>query len=330
MLRKRLLVMLALVFSVLITNAQGSIEIQIGDSVEGKLDDDPIFYTFEAEQGMFLVISLAADEFDPLLNVFDTAFNTLATDADSGEGQNALVRFTVPENGEYLIEVDSEVFGEWGMFNLCLSPGEFISIALGETVEVEFDGETEAFYFAYEGMIGEVITVRAETDGSIDTRLVVFGFTGVELGHDDDRGENNDPLIAAIVLPEDSIYQIHLIPYFNEGVEGVVKLTVEAAVLPNLDHGELQTVDLFETFEAFFSFTAEAGTTYRLTLIAVGGPSSAINISIGGETVASGAFDGGSRSTLEFTATTSDRGLIEIRSFLFDEETLAISLTPVE
>lgn len=328
MLRKLLWVMLVLALGVAVVNAQDTIA--IGDSVDGELEDgETVEYTFEAEQGTFLLISLESDVFDPFLTISDASGNTIATDDDSGDSTNALVRFTVPENGEYTIEV-SGLFGGGGAFTLSLSVGEFIEISLGQTARVEFDGETNAFFFGYEGTAGEVITVSAVTDGSIDTNLTVFGPSGFEVASDEDSGENNDPLIQVVVLSEDGTYQIQLSSYLGSSVEGVVEVTVETAELTSLDDGETQEVNLFETSQVFFSFTAEEDVTYRLTFTAGGDASVFTNITIDGQQIANTSFNGVSQSTIDFTAETSGFGLVEITGFFFAEEMLEVSLAPVE
>ncbi|MCU0499850.1 MAG: PPC domain-containing protein [Anaerolineae bacterium] len=328
MLRKLLLVMLVLLFSVLIVHAQDTID--FGDSVDGELEaNETIDYTFEAEEGTFVVVGLESDDFDPFLTILDDSGDIVANDDDGGEGTNSMVRFVVPENGEYTAQVSS-LFGGSGDFTLSLDTGELATIAAGETVEVEFDGETDGFYFSYEGTQGETISISGVSDGSIDTSLVLFGPDGFEIERDDDSGENTDPLITTAILPQDGMYLIQLVPYAGPSAEGVVAVTVEAVELTSLDGGEPQEVDLFETSEAFFAFTAEEGTTYRLTFTA-GGDASVFNeITVDGESVATNSFSGVSQATFDFTVEDSGAGLIRITGFFFDEETLEVSLTPVE
>lgn len=89
------------------TPAEGTLGEGGGETSDGKLYYD---YEFYASEGDRYLIDLSSMEFDPVVMIGlgrGDSFRPLETDDDSGPGNSAQVRFTVPQYGQYVVRVTS-------------------------------------------------------------------------------------------------------------------------------------------------------------------------------------------------------------------------------
>lgn len=96
--------------------ASGYIQINIGDKVEGRLDEGDKklpdgsfydFYFFLGNHGQKVTIDLQSAEFDPYLSVLDKDGTEIASDNDSGGDHNARIKLTLSYSGKYYLRVNS-------------------------------------------------------------------------------------------------------------------------------------------------------------------------------------------------------------------------------
>jgi hypothetical protein len=118
----------------------GAIDVTGVFSVQGSLDTPPVepdidFYRFSATPGAQVVADHEGQDtgagtlLDPLLGLFDSDCNLLASDDDGGVGLNSRARFDVPQDGVFVLAAssccDDQFTGdgsESGTYQLTISP----------------------------------------------------------------------------------------------------------------------------------------------------------------------------------------------------------------
>jgi hypothetical protein len=109
----------------------GDTLIVVNSALTGTLSDDVYarFYQFEGRADETVLISLQAitGDLDPIVVLRNTAGVNLALDDDSGVGRNAQLRYTLPDDGRYIIAVTRYGLREGtttGDYRLLLERGE--------------------------------------------------------------------------------------------------------------------------------------------------------------------------------------------------------------
>lgn len=171
-----------LIFSLSAVSAQD--EITCDSSIEGELDGDTASYQISIEDDQLLYVSLASEDFDTLLEVYEDG-ELVFSDDDSGEGLNSLLAIT--EAGDYELVVTSFSGDAEGEFELNVS-----CAGSCEVVEGELDGDTEEFEFDAE----EDSTILALlTSDDFDTLVNLF-VDGDEVASDDDSAGSLNSLLV--------------------------------------------------------------------------------------------------------------------------------------
>lgn len=108
-------------------------------------------------------------------------------------------------------------------------------LAYDTTTEFDFDGVT-ARYFLFEGQAGDVLDLRVDSGGSVDTLLTIIDADGSLIASDDDSGSGFDPEIMNLTLLADGMYSVLVQPYIP-GDDGAVTLKLANPGVPSLDDG---------------------------------------------------------------------------------------------
>ena len=103
-----------------------------------KLEDGTYFdvHFFEGREGQVVRLRLTSADVDAYLILYDTDGNWLASDDDSGGGTDALIVFTLPADGVYMVLANTVFEGETGRYTLTweeaesLEPGTVVDGAL--------------------------------------------------------------------------------------------------------------------------------------------------------------------------------------------------------
>ncbi len=197
-----------------------------GDRVSGSLDDTTFEqrYTFQGAQGDTVQIQMLRDEdadlrVDPYLVLVGPGGQSLAENDDGGEGLNAQIIFTLPQDGAYTIVAtrfrQAEGFSS-GPYTLSLNdiealPVETQSLIYGDSVTGEIDDFTFEQRYTFQGNAGDAVIIdmaRDDDDFSrLDTYLILLGPDGEEVARDDDGGEGFNSRLS-IQLPADGQYTI--------------------------------------------------------------------------------------------------------------------------
>jgi hypothetical protein len=201
-------------------------------------------YVFRARAGQRVEVGLESDEFDTYLTLgrLDGCdFEELATDDDGGEDTHSRLRYTIEEDGDYVVRASA--FNE-GMGAYTLSLRERViaervsqAISAGQTMTSELDDddatlETDNSYYemwTYQGRAGEQLRISMESD-DFDTYLAIGRLVGgefEEIATMDDGGEGTNSLLE-VTLEEDGEYVIRANSYTAEET-GEYTLRVETS-----------------------------------------------------------------------------------------------------
>jgi hypothetical protein len=207
--------------------------IEVGETVEGSLQrgihDE---WTFTAEAGSFVTISMNSEAFDAFLELYDSSGTLLAQNDDAGGSLNSMIRFfEIPTTGTYSIHARSYSGTQGGPYTLSLEQGAVGagsegSIEPGETIEGELAfGERSEWTF--DGVAGQMVTISL-TSEEFDSYLELLGPGRSSLIADDDGGGFPHAMIDGFVLPETGLYTI-IVRSFGDRGGGVFLLTLEEA-----------------------------------------------------------------------------------------------------
>lgn len=227
-----------------------------GETLDGVLEPhDPVYegghykdFTFRAEAGSRLRISLDSDVFDTYLFVGrgeGDDFQQLVADDDGGSGVNSAVTWTAPSGGTYTIRASSYQDFTEGPFTVSLQalpdpvtaePEPYSGDRVDGVLEltdaqgsIRGFGMEETFFdeWTFRGRAGDRVVVSL-TSTAFDTFAQIGRGTGddfEELKSDDDGGANLNSILA-IVLPFDGTYTVRVSAVGDMG-EGTYSLEID-------------------------------------------------------------------------------------------------------
>jgi hypothetical protein len=300
--------------------------IEIGDTVEGQLEENLMNFTFEGEQGDFLQVSLSSPDFDTLLVIVNDISEEVARDDDSGSDTNSLLSFNVPENGKYTIRVSSYSGEATGSFVLRLKRQEITPLTLGEPLNVQLHG-SDIHYFTFEGSEGQAVNISADSNGRLDTVLTLKQ-EGIEIARDDDTGEGLDPYIRQTILPADGMYVIELSPLGGNELNGKVTLFLEEAEILSLDDEVTQTIT-FNSDSAYeaLQFTAVEGADYLLNVESSSSVIFSLEVYVGGTQMSYVNTSTTTRIAFAFKPETSGVGIVRVNPTVYDRGDVEVQVT---
>jgi hypothetical protein len=239
-------------------SAQEPTEIGIGSTVSGTLtSSDPALldrgparvYSFQAEEGQFLVAVLRSGAFDAYLTLMRTVSgvtDVVDHDDDSGGGSDARLRFRVPATGVYFLVAQGYSAEDTGGYSLTLDvaaparPATPQSLRMGETRNgtlmadgpILFDGNADLPYhlFTLEAQAGQQLVIGLDSD-DFDAFLAFGPMVGdmVEVTATDDDGGGGSDARLRVSIPRDGTYGIHARP-LSAGGTGAYTITVREAM----------------------------------------------------------------------------------------------------
>jgi len=234
------------------TPAAVAVPIRMGQTLSGalnasdpKMADGSFFdhYRFTGRRGERVEVVMRSTAFDSHLAVGQldgTELNVLETDDDGAGGNDARVRLTLPEDGEYTIRANSLEGGETGAYTIALRPFTLPpaprpqAIRAGQTVNGQLSDSDaqagdESYYdaFVYEGRAGERLRITLRSP-DFDAFLAVGQGTGesFEQIETDDDGAGGTDARVEITLPRAGTYVIRA-NTLSSGELGAYTLVVE-------------------------------------------------------------------------------------------------------
>ena len=228
------------------------VPISYGQTVEGSLeasdaesrirtDSRADCYTFSANEGDLIGVSLSSDAFDAYVSLLDASDEVLTSDDDGGLGiDSRIVLFRAPATGTFSIEATSYGSGEAGSYTLILTrteAPECTAISYGQTLEGSLDlsdttsvarTDSRADCYTFSSMADEGIIVSIISD-DFDTYLSLLDPSGQIIASDDDGGEGSDSRIpeeGTLTIPSTGDYTIEVTSYFSDET-GTYSLTLQ-------------------------------------------------------------------------------------------------------
>jgi hypothetical protein len=308
--------------------------IEYSDSVDGLLEvSGTAGYRFTGEAGDVITITVRSSEFDTYVTLSESAGSyPLAENDDGGDGTNSLIGpFTLPSDGVYIITVRSYSNSSGGRYTLQLNQAELQDIEFDEPVTAVFDDETGALFYSFEGTAGDVISIRVNSGGAIDTSLALTGPDNFQLAYDDDSGPDFDPEINRLILGQDGTYTI-LLQTFTPGDTGEVTLSLSRAAVRSLDDGSQQIQLNEKILMDVVTFEGRAGETVRLTIDIGSQTNSApsVNVTQDGTLLATVNASGTSAISLEFTVPEDGTVTVQISDYNFAKVVMEVTLERLE
>lgn len=189
-------------------------EIAIGETVEGELTNSAaaLTYTFEAEAGALVTITLVSEAFDPYLLLSDANGLELQRDDDSaGNLDSRIGPYEITETGTYTITASSYgniVSGQpvSGAFALSVAAAVVDPIEYTQTVTGEITPEGLVTVYRFSGARGDIVSVALDAvSGSVYARLT-GGTTNIQT-------TGGTALLGPFTLTDDGTYVIIVTSY---------------------------------------------------------------------------------------------------------------------
>ena len=220
---------LILMFAALpIVMAQGG-TIELGQSVDGSLEDATATYQINLAEGQAISITLNSEDFDAYLEIQDKSGAQLATDDDSGGGYNSALVFSAPSAGVYKILVRAYDGNATGAYVLAVNEVTISMLTYGTPLAVEVNNDIHTFSF--QGAAGDVLDISTDNPDA-DVRLRLTDPSGNEIASDDDGGPGYAALIRAVELPTAGTYTLQMEPVLDAvGTINVLVVTSQVTVL---------------------------------------------------------------------------------------------------
>lgn len=200
--------------------------LRYGDSVIGTISDTnaEVFYTFQAEQGDILSISMvrSSGALDPYLRVVDSDRFVIAENDDQpgAETRNARIdALIIKESGAYIV-MATRYDHSSGSFVLTVeeaedsgtgkSPQAPLPIQYGETRSASLSPLQFERFYTFDASENDLITISmARGDsGDLDSFLYLTDSGFSPLAQDDDSGDGQDAQIIDFRIPADGKYTI--------------------------------------------------------------------------------------------------------------------------
>ncbi len=215
-------------------SVQAPYPLQVGDTAEGELTggQSARFYRFNARTNDIISIRMerTSGGLDAFLVLANDALQELASDDDSGGGQNAqITQYIIPDDGTYYIiatRFDREAGTTSGGYRLQLQSlgnafdevaDDIQRLAYGSTTTGYIDEQRPETLYAFWGVAGEVVTVSMNrADGNLDPLVSILDSSQQIVASDDDGGGSQNARIAGYRLPTTGTYYIRAGRYSGE------------------------------------------------------------------------------------------------------------------
>jgi hypothetical protein len=256
--------------------------LEYGQMVTGELSAETptVDYTFSASADDIVSIDLESDDFDSYLTLSAASpSRELTYNDDGGMNLNARIGpYQLTEAGDYVVTV-SALGSSVGKFRLTLNQVLANPLAFNEPAEALISGG-QARYFTFEGRAGQVIDLRVDSGGKLDTELSLIGPSSSQVASNDDYGGALDPALVNTILNEDGTYFVAVQPSVSRDAQTPVVIKLTESLLPALDEGP-QTIlfgDL--TTNHMLTFNGVQGEQVRIHLEIASGEALSPNVRV--------------------------------------------------
>lgn len=255
--------------------------IEYGDVVIGAINENTpeVVYRFEGEKGDKLAIGMSSTAIDSLV-VLSNESNELISDDEGAGASNALILgYTLPKSGMYFIKAQTYTWMPEGEFSLSLQKIEPTMLEFGVTATATMDGAP--VFFTFEGEAGTLFAARVRSEGGeMDTFMNIRTTEGYYLVYDDDSGYGYDPEVQNIMLSENGIYTMAILPA-SVDTKGEFEIEVLEIPAKTFECDSSQTL-VFDTknFQAPYVMDVKANDVVNMVFVPTDGNVATLNINV--------------------------------------------------
>ncbi|MFN3763041.1 MAG: PPC domain-containing protein, partial [Anaerolineae bacterium] len=214
----------------------------------------------------------ARGAWDPFLEVFNEAGDSIASDDDSGGEFNPYIfGLHLTDPGCYALRVSA--YDGYGAYEIAVRTGEPPgggTISYGDTVESNLaPGEQETWTF--EAQAGDAVRISMVGSGELtDTYLELFGPDDTLLVSDE-SGEGSFALIAGYMLPRTGTYRIVAQSYAGESGPYTLSLEKVTVTVRTIAYGQTLSGTLTADFPyGYWTFEGVEGDAVTISMVGVG------------------------------------------------------------
>ncbi len=242
-----------------------SAEIQV---FEGTLPEDgTASFSFEGNEGDYIIVQVESDEFDTAASIYDNDFFEVGYNDDaSGTTDSLIGPVKLPYTGTYSLEVLASYYIEdaTGTFTATILPVTVETISFNEPIPFVLNDGVPV-YFELSVSAGDNINITADTGGTIDTVMSVLYADGYEFAYDDDSGSGFEAELNNLIFEFDDTY-ILSVSSFTDSVSGEGILTVSRNPVKSLDEGDVTVTLNDKAYRDLVVFEALEGQLVTLNL----------------------------------------------------------------
>ncbi len=172
-------------------------------------DSDWFAVEVPASMGSGAVLRVeTAGDMDTVMELYAADGESVTSDDDSGEGNNARIDYVLPHTGRYYVQIMPYSTNETGPYRIRAELEQLVPDAyepdniFDQATLIEFNGASQDHTFTPEAeedwirfTLPENHNVTIETRGTLDTVMTLYDEGGNEIADDDDGGEGNNALI---------------------------------------------------------------------------------------------------------------------------------------
>jgi hypothetical protein len=292
--------------------------INIGDTVQSLLTEEMPVFSFEIAEQTDLLFSAYAYSTSLSMQVRDSAGNIIATNSDSFSNR---LPVTLP-SGAYTLEI-GDLYGIVSInppfYSVIMQQVDKAEMAYGDRNIIQANGQS-AVYATFEGKEGDIFgfSVTSQEPTEYAFSFTIKAPSGVVAFYSENSGKAS--YIQRGTLTENGTYTVEVTPY-NETFSNAITLTLSAMRLLSLDE-ESQTLVFNDTLISDNAvFTAQANTTYRLTLEADSNQRG-YTVQVMNEMTQVLNFNtfGGNRIAIDFISQNAGQYIINIRADVYSND----------
>jgi len=249
--------------------------IEVGETVNGELVGPAgDRYTFTAEPGVPLIITMNSTDFDTYLEVYDTDQNQVTYNDDAGSTSISRIFFTPSSSETYTIVASSyRVGGPFASYSLSLETAPAEMIEYREPVQGTLSSGS-ADYYSFQGTAGDTITIVMQS-GAFDTYLELYDPDGALIMYNDDSDSTSRSEIG-LTLESTGLYII-VARSSSSGGSGEYTLDVMPGTPPAapgvnpaqpINYGDMISGTLISPNTDSYEFEGRAGDIITITMTA--------------------------------------------------------------
>jgi serine protease Do len=242
--------------------------IELGGSVDSELTNSAFTeeWTFEAEAGTLVTITMVSEDFDCYLLLLDSDGVEIAYDDDSaGNLDSRIGPLSLSETGTYTVVANSYgnvVLGsfETGRYSLTLAVAEVEPIEYSEDVDGTIDSETPNAVYSFSGEEGDFVTLQLDTPS-----FSVYAIWNGPDGLFNQQTYGGSATLGPVVLPTTGDYVVTVGSY-DLFTPGDYTLSLARIVPDRIEYGDEIDTEFGDEGALYYTFEGETGDAISISV----------------------------------------------------------------